>query len=109
MSDSKEGDRGFLDTVAPATVDQAKIAEGVGAASGSGPGRKTPLSKFIEAAMSAAIKHCYANGILDPEIQRATIQKARRLAKEFYEQATPEQIEAVMRGENMIGAPATRE
>lgn len=59
---------------------EATVVEAVGSSGASGG----PLAPRIEAAMSAAIDDCYANGIVDPEEHRAAMLAARDRVKAEY-------------------------
>jgi hypothetical protein len=53
------------------------IVEAVGVSANVGLPRRPDLAKALEAAMSQAVKDCYAQGVTDPDKIRAQMMEAR--------------------------------
>jgi hypothetical protein len=72
---------------------QPRIVEAVFASANAGGmvlGRKSPLAKLIEKAMSEAVEFAYSHGITDPVQVRDLMQTARHTIKERYAKAVAE-------------------
>lgn len=59
-----------------------RIVEAVGVSANAKLPRDRTLSQRIEAAMSQAVRDCYAEGITDPAVIRERMLAAREAAKE---------------------------